>query len=162
MKEHSGGSPEIGFEIPISAWNEEAYPVAIENFKFHELDKPEDFIIEAVKQGRNIEPILKCFVHQISSMKTAANIAALLTLILEAKQPRMIAHQIVWATGMALMDGTPTTSLAKTYGVSKQAFEQGAMRVCEKLNLRPCRNMRGEQAKKNMSQRNYRRVKTDA
>jgi hypothetical protein len=160
-KEHAGGSPDVGYEIPISSWDFEAYPVAIEQFNFSELDKPGDFIVEAVHQNRDIEPILKCLVNQVAGIQAATKIAALLTIILEAKQPRMVAHQIIWATGMTLLDGAPITALAKKYGVSKQAFEQGAMRVCEKLNLRPCRNMRDETARKHMSERNYRRTKAN-
>ena len=161
LKEHSGGTPNIGYEIPIAAWDEESYPVAIEQFKFHELDKPEDFIIEAVKQGRDISPLLKCFVDQISAIKAATKIAALLHLMLESKQPRMVAEQIVWATSMDLLGGASISVLAKKYGISKQAFEQGALRICAELSLRPTRHMRSGSAKQNMSNRNYRKVKTN-
>lgn len=156
MKEHSGGTPEIG-HISLSSWDEESFVVPIEHFKFDELDKPGDFIAEIVARGEDCEPTIKAFVEHCARIKVAGIVASLLDEFLKAKNPRMIAHQIVWAIGMTLLDGESAAALAKRYGVSKQAFEQGALRVCSRLDLRPCRNMRGDEAKKNMSKRNFRK-----
>jgi hypothetical protein len=156
-KEHAGGSPDVGYEIPISSWDEDAYPVSIEQFRFQDLDKPEDFIIEAVKENRDIGPILKSLVNRVAAQRAAAMLTAFVCMVREAKKPRMIADQIVWATGMTLLEGASCEDLAKSYGVSKQAFVQGAHRVCDKLNLKPCHNMRDEKARASMSKRNFRR-----
>ena len=159
MKEHSGGSPVVGYEIPLQNWDEESFPVPVEQFNFDSLDRPEDFIVEAVKRGESISELLSSIVNRVAAIKSATKIAALLSLILESKHPRMVVHQIIWVTGMTLLDGAPITELAAKYGVTKQAFEQGAMRVCEKLDLRPSRHMRSEEARENMSKRNSRRAK---
>lgn len=166
MKEHSGGAPEVGY-IPVSDWEDESFAVPIEHFDFAKLDKPEDYLIQIVLESfrgafkgdlpTRVRGILQSIVKRDCEAVVAAKLASFISIILEAKQPRMLAHQIVWATGMTTMDGEPITKLAKRYGVSKQAFEQGAMRICEKLNLKPCRHMRDEQARRNMSRRNYRK-----
>lgn len=156
MKEHSGGAPDVGY-IPFDSWDEQAVAVPIQHFDYAALDKPEDFIIEAVKKGEDIKPLLAAIIERSSALRCAVKISCLIALIIEAKQPRMVAHQLMWATGMTTMDGEPGAQLAKRYGVSKQAFQQGADRICEKLELKPCRNMRDEKARQNMSKRNYRK-----
>lgn len=157
MKEHSGGSPDVGY-IPIDNWDEgESFAVPIEQFDYSKLDKPEDFIIEAVKQGRDIRPILRGIVASISGYKVAATMALLLAEIQTAKKPRMIADQIIWATGMNLLNSAGCEEIAKSYGISKQAFVQGAHRLCERLDLKANRNMRDSKARAKMSANNYRK-----
>jgi len=143
----------------LDSWNEESFPVPIAHFDFDSLDKPADFIKEAIHKNQDIEPILESLINRIAAIRSASKIAILLGLILEASKPRMVAHQLVWGTGMTALDGAGSTELGKKYGVSKQAFEQGALRICEKLSLRMTRNMRSEEAKDTMRKRNYRKVK---
>lgn len=156
MKEHSGGTPDVGY-ISLDKFESDSFSVPIQHFDYDRLDSPEDILIETVKAGGDVALVLRCIIERVSATKTASKMAALISIFLESQNPRMIAHQIVWATGMTLLDGAPITELAAKYGVTKQAFEQGAFRVCEKLDLRPCRNMRDKNARETMSKRNFRK-----
>jgi hypothetical protein len=104
LKEHAGGAPDVG-HIHLSSWEEESFTVPVEHFKFDELDKPEAHIIEAVKRGEEIGPLMQAIIDRVSATRCAVKIACLISLILEAPKPRMIVHQIMWATGMTTMDG---------------------------------------------------------
>ena len=152
MKEHSGGTPNIGYEIPIAAWDEESYPVAIEQFKFHELDKPADLIRDAVKEGRDIGPLLHNLADRLSEQRASAMLIAVFIFIKDHDNPKLTIDRIIWALGLATCGGASCAEMAREHGISKQAFVQGAHRIVDAIGLRKSRNMRDPKARENMRQ----------
>lgn len=156
MKEHSGGIPDIG-HISLSSWDEESYVVPIEQFRFK--DTPEDYIEEMVRRGEDISPVFRAIVSQLAREMAAAKFLGALAIFDESKKPVLLLDQIKWGAGLYDgMDGASCGALAKKHGVSKQAFVQGAHRICNQINLGgKTRNMRDDDARKNMSKSNYRK-----
>jgi hypothetical protein len=149
---------EIGF-IPVDEWGEESFAVPIQQFDFNALDKPEDYIREAVKEGREIMPIVRAMVKQMTESEQAQTVRSVLALIVNAKKPKQHVDEIAFACGMSLADGVTLVSLAKKWGVSKQAIQRNVDSVCDKLQIRKTRTMRSQEARQTMKKTNFRKEK---
>jgi hypothetical protein len=158
MKEHSGGTPDVGY-ISLSEWDYESFAVPIQQFDFSAMDRPSDLIVEAHKEGRDPEPVMKAIVYNLVSKRLAAFIAGFVACYRETENPRMLNDTLTWCTGMGAAENLTCTRIAEQYGVTKQAVDQYAKRLCEKFDLPQSITMRDEEARKNMRNRNSRRTK---
>ena len=151
-KEHSGGVPDYAFEC--TEWTEESYAVPIVHADIS--DKLEDVVAEYVERGSPITPLVVAAARRMARDESGRILCRAMAMVLDAKNPHLFVHQLLWSLGMA--DET-CPALAKRYGISKQAFDQGAQRISESLGLRKSRMMRDEQSRKRMSLRNSRHSK---
>jgi hypothetical protein len=69
-------------------------------------------------------------------MKAVAGITAEIG---ECNQPRLAALQLARRCGIELRDGESSTAIAKKFGTSKQAFQQGGKKFAERFRLVPMR-----------------------
>ncbi len=145
--------------IPPGKWEDdtiEIHPVFHFDFceiDFDSMDKCEDLIKEAVMSKRPFMPMLVGVIEQLSMKR----LTYALMMILEAKKPRTMTHQFVCAAGLQLEDGKSAEEIALSYGISKQAFQQGVQRIKKKLGLRQTRTERSDAAKEKMRLCNYRK-----
>ena len=153
QKEHAGGEPEYGFDV--DDWMEESFAVPITYQKLS-IDTIDDIARETLARRGSIKPLIVQAVREMVMSETARLLGRALVMVLESRRPKLFVHQILWSTSL-VEESLP--ELAKQYGISKQAFDQGAHRIMEKLGLRPNRNMRDEVAREKMSKRNQRQVK---
>lgn len=109
--EHAGGTPTIGFDTDSHA----SFPVAIQDFDYDAIDG-----CEPQPEERD---------------RAAYAVKHLLTIIIQSPNPGMKAHQIAWATGLTVVDAEQLGDLCNRYGVSKQAFHQGARLAVAHLEL---------------------------
>lgn len=145
--------------IPVGKWETETFEVhPVYHFNhdeidFANMDKCEDIIRDAVVTKEPVMPMMVAIVETLASQRMAFALA----MVMDAKKPRMAIHQIICAAGLALEYGKTEQDYAKSYGVSKQAFQQGVERMRDKLGLRKTRAGRSDEAKAKMSLCNYRK-----
>ncbi len=157
-KEHQGGSPHTG-RIAIGEWTEENFEVQITEAAYPE-DSLCDQAREAIEKGEvAFEQFLVQQVEQRCQEERAANVAAVLTYLTEARNRVLAVDELVYAVGANTLERTNATILAKRHGVSKQAFSAGVRRAREALGLRKSVEMRDEKARENMRLRNKRQNK---
>ncbi len=80
-----------------------------------------------------------------------------LFLFIGAKFPKRMAYQLMYASGMGEACGGSSASLAKTFGVSRQAFEQEAARLLESLEMRKAALEKRPEASAQYRKANYRK-----
>ena len=119
-------------------------------------DSLDDFIRDIHKEGGSVQPLLNAEIAHQSSIEAAKLLCRALTMILEARRPRMFIEQLMFAAGMTAQSGT---SLAAEYHVSKQNFQQGSKRILASLGMRKTRTMRDLKARLKMRKRNNRNHK---
>mgnify|MGYP001581959409 CR=1 FL=1 len=62
-------------------------------------------------------------------------VVRILSIVMEARNPRMRAHQLVWGLGMSMRNGEALKAVAKRYNVSPQAFAKGAALLLAELGM---------------------------
>jgi hypothetical protein len=159
-KEHSGGSPRIGL-IPIQANGETFFELTpIFEWNPESIDSLLDILAEhQARAGTKIdlaEMILRGGIREIE-LTVSIVVWKTLAAIKGAKDSRMAADQIAWVSGMAGMTGQSLGELARNYGLSKQAFQQGAEQYRFLFPTIRSQSARSTEARENMSQRNFRR-----
>jgi hypothetical protein len=82
-------------------------------------------------------------------------------LVKDAKKPRRLVYQLMYAAGMGAAVGGSASMLAKQFGISKQAFEQGADRALASLGMRKNGLGKSEAARKKYADGNFRRGAAD-
>ena len=118
-----------------------------EGFDFDALDSLRDIILEAVKRNLPIEPIIKRFVDDELNERVCEVIAKVIAFVIDSQKPRLAARYLAWVSGMAINNGQSASSLASKHRMTKQAFNQGAMRLAKALDLKPTRAMRSLKAR---------------
>jgi hypothetical protein len=113
--------------VPIEWRKDSAFVIASEEFKY--ADPTESIIREALAAGR---------------------LEAALEEILEERADAIRAEAINRILGINGSD------VAKKFGITKQAVQQGVDRFCKEVGLRKTRAMRDEDAREKMSNSNYR------
>lgn len=150
-------SEDPAFEIPVGFADDVSFAVPIAHFNHGELDSPEDHIREAVAQRKPVMPLVAKLCKVLIEREQVVAIKKVLGMVSKAKKPRKRVSELMFACGMYENDPRVTIySLARDYGVSPQDIENGVNEVCDELGLRKTRTMRSEEAKKEMSKRNYR------
>jgi hypothetical protein len=153
-------SDDFGF-IPIANWDEgQSFVVPIEQFDYASMDSPEDYVREAMQQGKPLSPIILGMVECAIAGRQVETVRKLMVLISDARKPRQRIDEIAFACGMSLADGVTLVSLAKKWGTSKQAIQRNVEAVCDTLQIRKTRTMRGQEAKEHMRKANFRKGKT--
>jgi hypothetical protein len=151
-------SEQIGF-ISVDQWDEQSFAVPIEQFDYASLDKPEDYIREAIAEGRDVMPIIQGLAALTVERRQVEAIAKVMGLIRGAQKPKQRVEEIEFACGLSIADGVTLISLAKKYGVSKQAIQRNVDVICDALQIRKTRTMRGTEAREKMSKTNFRNKK---
>jgi hypothetical protein len=129
--------------VPIEWRKDSAFVIASEEFKY--ADPTESIIREA-------EEILE---ERADAIRAEA-INRVLEFIITAENPALEAHRIALAGGLGLILGINGSDVAKKFGITKQAVQQGVDRFCKEVGLRKTRAMRDEDAREKMSNSNYR------
>lgn len=152
--EHSGGKPEVGYEISVDTWCEHSFAVPIVHFDHDAVDTMEDKIREALANG-TITPFVHQLTEQAAERGRVEGITALLGEVLALRKNKEVAIiQMGLAAGLTVE--ASSSQLAKQCGVSKEGMEQAVERYRERFGLGQNRNMRTEKARENMRLRNCR------
>lgn len=145
-------SDEVGF-ISVDSWSHESFVVPIEQFDFDKMDSPEDFIREQIARKKPITPIIQAWATQIAEHKQADTVRAVIELIQECENPKRRLDEIMLACGITLNEKRETMlSIARKYDVKKQAIHRCVKDVSDRLGLRKTRTMRGDDARRRMSE----------
>jgi hypothetical protein len=133
----------------ISQGGPECVPVT--QFPFDELDSAQDHLREAILRGDPVAPVLQSLIAQQYENDLAETLSLILSLIIDARRPGLVADQLSWAAGLPLTHGLSSSALARRRRVSKQAFCQGALKFRRILRLRKTVAMRTDRARANMA-----------
>jgi hypothetical protein len=155
-KEHSGGTPEVGFELAVHFGEDVSFPVPVVEVDHSHLDSVEDRVKEALLLGHKIRPIIVSMARAMILSEKVEAITQLMALLMDAEKPRLLIDQIAYATNMYLRQGLSMPELARKHGISKQAMQQGVERVQAQLGLPKTRTMRDEGGREKMRLRNRR------
>jgi hypothetical protein len=139
--------------VPIEWRKDSAFVIASEEFKY--ADPTESIIREALAAGR-LEAALEEILEERADAIRAEAINRVLEFIITAENPALEAHRIALAGGLGLILGINGSDVAKKFGITKQAVQQGVDRFCKEVGLRKTRAMRDEDAREKMSNSNYR------
>lgn len=158
-KEHSGGSPKIGL-IPCQCYGETIFEITpVFEWQPESIDSFFDILAEHQARG-NIpfelaDMLLAGGIHEIQ-MAVSLAVCRTLAAIKGARDLRLAADQIAWISGISGMAGQSLGKLAKDYGLSKQAFQQGAEQYRSLLPAIRSQSARSEKSRQTMAERNYR------
>jgi len=130
--------------------------VSVVQFNYDDLDSVEDIIREHVAHNRPVLPIINSMIQDSVRAELGRVLPRIFSFIWQAKKPRLVCNQIAWATNMLGGSERSISDYAREAGISKQAFKQGAQRICRDLNLRQTRTMRDDAARDKMRKSNYR------
>ena len=157
-KEHSGGKPHIAVEYH---GNDQDGPVPISwvDFDFDQVDSLADLFLETARKGRAIEPLVEELLRQHEMAIRAETINRLLGFIISSEKPRLASYALAFTCSLAIVENLSPAEVSRRCGCSKQNVNQAIKRACEELGVRKAAWMRDEDAKENMSNRNYRKPK---
>ena len=98
-------------------------------FDHDSLDTQEERLKELILRGSPIADAIEEIV--MSSERVAARELLLVTLsiIADAEKPRLCVAQLAWVARLPINKNASMPELAKMFGISKQAFKQGADRI---------------------------------
>jgi hypothetical protein len=147
--------------IPVEWKADVPFAVPTEEFKY--VDRPRDLILEALRAGKAIEPVIDELIEEREDAIRAETVNRLIEWILSADNPALAAWQAALAGGLTVILGKNGSDVAGMFGISKEAVQQGVDRFCKELGLRKTRAMRDDEAREEMSRSNYRplRAKED-
>lgn len=124
----------------------------IEQFDFDSIDSLKSKVLEAMAQGNGaLTHLVSDYIERQGHVRSNEAIARIICLIADARRPRLIADQLAWISGMSTSGGLSLPALARRNRITKQAFSQAAIRLANKLGLRPSRAMRSLKARRSMS-----------
>lgn len=123
-----------------------------QQFNYGEAETSE---IQAIVEDR-IQAEMGRIKEHVELAKSEA-VGKLLRLIIDAKTPRRAAYQIAYAIGMGSLVGGSAIKISKTFGISKQAFDQEGDRMLASLDIRKNALQKSPEASKKYSQTNYRK-----
>lgn len=156
--EHAGGAvPEGMFRVPVEWSDEKATAIAIESFNYDPLDQLEDEVRERIRLGQPLGPYMEGVAREFMEREREEILVKVISLIVGCKKPGLRAVQIAFAAGLYFTSEISGSELAKQFGISKEAFQQGVEKVRSELGLRQTRTMRGAAARDAMRRSNYRR-----
>lgn len=155
-KEHAGGVHTGLFKIPAEWANDQRTAVRIEYFDFDSLDTIDDLIREELARKGTVRALFKQILAcEIAKARSEAAVKVL-SHIIEEEDSGLAACQLAFACGMTILMKKTMTEVAASYGISKEAMQQGVDRRCEDLGLRKTRTMRDDDARQLMSLSNFR------
>jgi len=150
-KKKPGAKPTVPIE-----WREDTpFVIATEEFKY--ADSPTNLIREALAAGR-VEAVLDEILEEREDAIRAEAINRVIEFVITSENPSLAAHQIALAGGLAVILGKNGSDVARMFGISKQAVQQGVDRFCQEVGLRKTRAMRDEDSRETMSNSNYRPI----
>jgi|SRR5215211_3319077 len=153
-KKKPGGKPTVPIE-----WREDTpFVIATEEFDYAYLDRPADFIIEALKAGKDIQPVISEIVAEREDAIRAETIVRTIEFIITSDNPSLETHAIALAGGLGVLLGLTGSDVAEKFGVSKQSVQQRVKRFCKAVGMRKTRAMRDDEAREKMSNSNYRPI----
>lgn len=118
-----------------------------------------DQIREAIARDLPLEPIINAALEETAMQLRAEGMDAVLSILLGAANPRLAAAQLAFAGGLHAQIGESGPQIAKRFGITKQAFQQGVEEFRKRLGLRKTRTMRSDEARARMASSNYRQRK---
>lgn len=130
-------------------------------FDFDSVDALEDRIREVLARGGSVREVVGELIEAEANERVNEAIAGVISYIVDAQKPRLVAEHLAWISGMRLREGRSGTELARKHGISKEAFSQGAIKLAQALGLKPARAMRSEMSKALIRSRHYKRRKLD-
>jgi hypothetical protein len=156
-KEHSGGVDNGGlFRVPAEWHEDQRHAVRIENFDFSKVDSFDDLVREEIALTGSARRIFDKMLALEASKVRGEVVIAVLSEIIQAKDPRQACLCLAIASGMMLTAEKSGPAHAKDLGLSKQDIQQGVEFYRRKFGLRKTRTTRDEKSRDLMRQANYR------
>lgn len=157
-KEHGGGHLPTGFSrIPLEWHEDEATAVAVVHFDWDSQDSIEDHAREALAGGTFQGFIEALRLHE--RQQSQADILIQIVGFADKFSSRAKGLDLlIDCCGVGAIEGRSGSDYAKSWGISKQAWQQERERMRKLLNLPITRTMRGQAERSHMKLRNYRRA----
>lgn len=156
--EFSGGTPDVAFDAHSD--DEPAHAVQVEQFDFNSLDSLADLIRDCEVTGEQPWNVVREIFRDDIDALVLEGIRTYRDILAPSSRRKMAEAQLEWAIGESLVHDTKSLSeLARRFGVSKQAFVQGAEQYRELLGIR-AQTKRTDDAKRRMSRNNIRHSKS--
>lgn len=149
--------------VPVE-WDQDgaATPIPVSTWDPASIDTLEDAIIEELRAGNSIAPILErwCLLsemdNKLEGFRTCMD-EILHTVNLDAGHIKLKVYQLAFVCGLDIILNLSGPAIAESLGISKQAFFQGVEALRDRFGGRAkAPNMRDEDARSNMSVRGYR------
>jgi len=163
-KEPAGGAVPAGLQrVPVE-WAQDGspLPIPVTTWDPATLDTLEDIVVEEVRAGRPIAPILDRWRHgaemdlKLEGFRTCLD-EILHCVHLDAAHIKLKVYQLAFVSGLDIILNLSGPAIAENLGISKQAFFQGVESLRERLGGRAkAPNMRDKEARANMRARGYR------
>lgn len=157
-KEHAGGFLPAGFmRLPLEWVDDDPTPVAVQDFDWDSLDSIQDAAREALENGQ--------FEKFIDRLRKRERRTSQLELVMQLvgfadrfSSRAMGVDLLVDVCGLSALEGRTQSDYARSWGISKQAWQEDAERMRKLLGLPLTRTMRGAPERQKMRLRNYRRT----
>lgn len=163
-KEPAGGAIPAGLHrVPVE-WAQDGspLPIPVSTWDPTSLDTLEDTILEEVRAGRPIAPILDRWRRsaemdlKLEGFRTCLD-EVLHSVNLDAAHIKLKVYQLAFVSGLDIILNLSGPAIAESLGISKQAFFQGVETLRDRLGGRAkSPNMRDQEARANMRARGYR------
>lgn len=157
----AGADGGLGLEWIAGSTEEKPLVASSVGFDFESVDGLEDRIREVLAKGGSVREVVGELIDAEANERVNEAIAGVISYIVDAQKPRLVAEHLAWISGMRLREGKSGTELARKHGISKEAFSQGAIKLAQALGLKPARAMRSEMSKALIRSRHYKRRKLD-
>ena len=140
-------------------WHEDpAEAVPITSFNFGSLDSIEDQVRQHLDDG-TLRDFLEHWIESKLARDRADTINRILSIPVTSKKPGLAVIQMGFAAGIALAAEKTGTQWAEEFGITKEAFQEGVDFYRQELRLRVTRYTRDDQARQNMSEKNFRHAR---
>ena len=133
-------------------------PVPIVHFDFSAFDSVTEQAAEAIAKDRFEEWLLRLIKLRSDTIRHET-LMQVIGIASAFKNEAMGYDLMKDCVGASATQGFSSADLARKWGITKEAFQQNRERMRKLLGLRITRTMRSDEAKKNMSLRNFRRVR---
>jgi hypothetical protein len=143
--------------IPLDWEGDQPQPIPVVHFDFSDLDSITEQGRQALTDasfGEWLMRVMKCR-EDIIRQETLMQVIGISN---EFENEAMAYDLMRDCCGAAAAQGFSSADLARKWKISKEAFQQSRERMRKYLGLRITRTMRSEEAKHNMSLRNFRRL----
>lgn len=130
----------------------------VDHFKF-DFDTVEDVVREAMGKGKPLQPIIAAMVDEHAREMAMEAVWRTITIIADAKQPKLVVDYIVCITGGEIAGGQTNAEMARKHGITKQAFSQGAAKLAKEMGIKPSRRFRTAKAKASMAAAYQQRIR---
>jgi predicted DNA-binding protein YlxM (UPF0122 family) len=144
---------------PLDGFNETTFKsydefgrvrVGVQTFCYSKLDSVQDNIRERIDNNQEFDDILEKLASEAWSAGIVEWACKFIVFIYSWKKPLLALDQLAWIFGLSAREGASISELAAKHGISKQAFQQGAKRIIDQLEIPRTSHLRTDEAKANM------------